>query len=318
MRCVVLDDYKGVALAMADWTMLDGRVETETIREHIADTASLVAALAGAEIVVAMRERTRFDRALLEDLPDLKLLVTTGMRNAAIDLAAAATRGITVSGTAGSSGATAELAWGLILAQLRHIPEEHRSMREGGGWQTTVGLGLEGLTLGVVGVGKLGTRMIAVANAFGMKVVAWSRSLTPERAQQLGAEHAASLDDLLRASDVVTLHLTLTAETRGIIGARELGLMKPEARLINTARGPLVDEAALIDALGQRRIAGAGLDVYDQEPLPADHPLRRLDNVVLTPHLGYVTEQTYRGYFSQVVEDIDAWLRGSPVRLLTA
>jgi phosphoglycerate dehydrogenase-like enzyme len=318
MRCVVLDDYQGVALAMADWAVLDGRVETATIREPIAEPAALVAALAGAEIVVAMRERTRFDRALLEQLPDLKLLVTTGMRNAAIDLAAAAARGVTVSGTAGSSGATAELAWGLILALLRHIPQEHNLLREGGGWQTTVGLGLEGLTLGVVGVGRLGTRMIGVAEAFGMPVIAWSRSLTPELARALGAERAASLDDLLRASDVVTLHLTLTAETRGIIGARELGLMKPEARLINTARGPLVDEAALLDALRRQRIAGAGLDVYDQEPLPADHPLRRLDNVVLTPHLGYVTEQTYRGYFSQVVEDIDAWLAGSPIRLLEA
>jgi phosphoglycerate dehydrogenase-like enzyme len=318
MRCVILDDYQNVALTMADWHVLEGRVDTTTLTDHIADRTTLAAALEGAAIVVAMRERTRFDRDLLAALPELRLLVTTGMRNAAIDLAAAAERGITVAGTAGSSGATAELAWGLILALLRHIPAEHRTLQEGGRWQRTIGAGLEGRTLGIVGLGKLGTRMVHVAKAFGMDVLAWSRSLSEAQAETLGIRRAATLDALLPAADIVTLHLTLTAETRGIVGARELGLMRPDAWLVNTARGPLVDERALVAVLRERRLAGAGLDVYDVEPLSPGHPLRSLDNVVLTPHLGYVTEETYRTYFPQVVEAIDAWLKGTPVRVLAA
>lgn len=316
MRCIVLDDYQDAALRMADWSVLAGRVEVESLREHIADRQTLARRLADADVVVAMRERTPFDRALFAMLPKLRLLVTTGMANASIDLSAAVEHGVTVCGTGGASGSTVELAWGLIIALARHIPREHQTMRENGLWQTTLGRGLEGRTLGIVGTGRLGSRMIPVARAFGMPVVAWSRSLTDARAAEFGATRAADVGALLEASDIVSLHLRLTPETRGLIGAAELARMRPGAFLVNTARGPLVDEAALVEALRTGRLAGAALDVFDEEPLPAQHPLRDLPNVVTTPHLGYVTEETYRTYFAEAVEDIAAWLDGAPKRVL--
>ena len=314
--CAILDDFQDVARSVADWGALSGAVTLRAFNEHLGDREAVARALAGFEIVVAMRERTPFDAGLFDRLPKLKLLVTTGMRNASIDLEAAAKLGVTVCGTAGSVGTTAELAWGLILAVARHIPQEHALFRAGGKWQATVGHGMLGKTLGVIGLGNLGARVARVGLAFEMKVLAWSRSLTKERCAEVGVAHAGSLDDLLRAADVVSLHVTLNPQSRGLLGARELALMKPSAYLVNTSRGPIVDEQALIAALRERRIAGAGLDVFDREPLPSDHPLRRLDNIVATPHLGYVTLEGYRVYYGQAVEDIQAWIAGNPVRVL--
>lgn len=318
LTCAILDDYQDVSLAMADWSRLDRRLEIRTIRDPFPDPAAAAAALQGVQVVVAMRERTAFDAALFQALPDLKLLVTTGMRNAAIDMAAAAAAGVTVCGTQGYATATAELTWGLILALMRQIPQENAAFRQGGRWQSSLGRDLNGLRLGIAGFGKLGSRVARYGLAFDMQVSAWSRSLTAERAAEAGIGHAASLDALLADSDVVSLHLVLNDQTRGLIGARQLGLMKPRAVLVNTSRGPIVDEAALIAALQDGRIAGAALDVYDREPLPADHPLRRLDSLIATPHLGYVTENTYRIFYGQAVEDIAAWLDGAPVRVLAA
>ena len=316
LSCAVLDDYQDVARTVADWRPLSGKIDVHMYTDHFSDREALADALAGFDIAVVMRERTPFDRWLFERLPRLKLLVTTGHRNASIDLEAAADRGVTVCGTEGSSGSTAELAWGLILAHMRNIPQEVGRFRDGGKWQTSVGRTMHGKKLGVIGIGTLGTKVARVGIAFGMDVSGWSRSLTAERCAELGIRHAGSLDDLLRASDVVTLHVTLNAQSRGLIGGRELGLMRPTALLINTSRGPVVDERALIDTLRKRRIAGAGIDVFDQEPLPLDHPYRRLDNLIATPHLGYVTEETYSVFYGQAVEDIAAWLAGNPVRIL--
>jgi phosphoglycerate dehydrogenase-like enzyme len=315
-RCVILDDYQNAALEMADWSPLGDRVEVVVLNDHIADRAALIGALEGAAIVVAMRERTVFDRALIERLPDLRLLVTTGMKNASIDVAAAADAGITVCGTGGSAGATAELTWGLILALLRHIPRESAAMAAGGRWQSTLGRELAGRVLGVVGFGRLGGRVARVGLAFGMEVRAFSRSLTPEAAAGAGVGHCARLDDLLSTCDIVSVHVTLTDQSRGLIGARELGLMKPRAVLVNTSRGPIVEEAALAAALSEGRLAGAAVDVYDTEPLPAGHPFLALDNILTTPHIGYVTEETYRVFFGEAVEDIAAWLDGTPVRVI--
>jgi phosphoglycerate dehydrogenase-like enzyme len=316
MQCAVLDDYQNAARTFADWSAVEEKVKLQVFDGHIFDRAALVRELIDFEIVVAMRERTAFDAETLAKLPHLQLLVTTGMRNAAIDLDAAAARGITVCGTEATPHPTAELAWGLILALARKIPAEFAGFQHGGRWQHSVGVDLRGRTLGVLGLGRLGGRVARVGKAFEMKVLAWSRHLTRERCAEVGAELTPSFDDLLRASDFVSIHQVLSDRTRGMIGARELGLMKPTAFLINTSRGPIVNEAALIEALRQRKIAGAGLDVFDQEPLPGDHPLRRLDNVVATPHLGYVSEDTYKVFFGQAVEDILAWLDGKPVRVI--
>jgi phosphoglycerate dehydrogenase-like enzyme len=316
--CAILDDYQNVALSVADWRPLEREVTVRAFNEHIADRDAVARALAGFDIVVAMRERTPFDAWLLERLPKLKLLVTTGMRNASIDLAAAAQRGVVVCGTSGSVGTTTELAWGLVLALARRIPEENALFHSGGKWQTTLGSGMNGKTLGVIGLGNLGARTAKVGLAFEMKVLAWSPRLAPERCAEVGVTHAGSLDNLLRESDVVSIHVVLNEGSRGLLGARELALMKPDAYLINTSRGPIVDEQALIAALAEKRIAGAGLDVFDREPLPVDHPLRRLDNVVATPHLGYVTLEGYRIFYGQAVEDIRGWLAGKPVRVLQA
>jgi phosphoglycerate dehydrogenase-like enzyme len=315
VRVAILDDYQGVALGAAPWDVL-GAEEVVAFDDTVADDDALVDRLAGFDVVVAMRERTPFTRARLERLVDLRLLVTKGMRNASIDLAAAEERGITVSGTGGVTAATAELTWALILALARHVPEEDRSMREGG-WQRTVGIDLAGRTLGVIGLGRQGGPVARLGVAFGMRVIAWSRHLTAARAAEHGAE-AVERDVLLAESDVVTIHVPLGEGTRGLIGARELGRMKRTALLVNTSRGPIVDEDALLAALRDGTIAGAGLDVYGIEPLPADHPLRTAPNTVLTPHIGYVTEATYDVFYREAVEDIDAWRRGEPVRVLPA
>jgi phosphoglycerate dehydrogenase-like enzyme len=315
MRCVVLDDYQGVAKTYADWSVLDG-VETTTIREHLRDEHAVVAAVADAEIVVVMRERTPFPARLLARLPRLRLLVTSGMRNAAVDVAAANGRGVVVCGTPSSPTPPVELTWALVLGLARQLVPESLALRAGGPWQSSVGRDLAGATLGVVGLGKIGGRVAAVAQAFGMDVVAWSQHLTDERAAEAGVRRAERLPDLLAQSDVVTLHLVLSDRTRGLVGADELAVMRRSAYLVNTARAGLVDTSALVAALVAGGIAGAGLDVYDEEPLPAAHLLRTLPNVLGTPHLGYVTEANYRAYFTGAVEDIAAWQAGHPIRRL--
>jgi phosphoglycerate dehydrogenase-like enzyme len=317
IHCAILDDYQGCALGFADWGSLAG-VQVRDFTDAIVTRDALVEQLAGFEIIVAMRERTRFDAALLARLPRLKLLVSTGMRNSAIDVQAAAARGITVCGTSGLSYPAPELTWGLLLALARNIPADVASVRAGEKWQTRIGIGLSGKTLGIVGLGSIGSRIARYGRAFDMPVLAWSRSLTDERCQAVGAERAASLDALLQSADIVTLHVVLSHSTRGLIGARELDLLKPTALLVNTSRGPVIDEPALLQALAENRIAGAALDVYDTEPLPAEHPLRRLANVVTTPHIGYVTREQYQVFYTHAVDDIQAWLRGSPVRILPA
>jgi phosphoglycerate dehydrogenase-like enzyme len=313
-RVAILDDYQGVARRMADWGSLPAGTEVVVFTDHLSETGAVAARLADFDAVVAMRERTPFPRALLERLPRLKLLVTTGMRNASIDVGAAVERKIVVCGTSGLPYPTAELAWGLILALVRRIPIEDRATREGR-WQVSVGLGLNGKTLGVIGLGGLGSRVAKIGRAFEMEVVAWSQNLTATRAAEVGAT-LVSKDELLARSDVISIHLVLGDRTRGLLGARELSRMKPTAYLVNTSRGPIVDEAALVAALRQGTIAGAGLDVYDEEPLPLDHPLRNLPNTAITPHLGYVTEEGYQIFYGQALEDVQAWLAGQPVRVL--
>ncbi len=315
-HCAILDDYQNCALGFADWNSLEG-VQVKNFTDAITTPDALVEQLAGFEIIVAMRERTRFDAALLGRLPRLKLLVTTGMKNASIDLQAAAAHGVIVCGTRGLSDPTPELTWGLLLALARHIPADVASVRAGEKWQTRIGVGLSGKTLGIVGLGSIGSRMARYAQAFDMPVLAWSPNLTDERCQTVGVERAPTLDVLLQRADIVTLHMVLSDSTRGLLGARELRLLKPTALLVNTSRGPLIDEAALLQTLAENRIAGAALDVYDTEPLPATHPLRTLPNVVTTPHIGYVTRETYQIFYDDAVEDIQAWLKGSPVRTLS-
>ena len=313
-RVAILDDYQNVAMGLADWKSLPAGAEVVAFRDHLHELDAVAKRLADFDVVVAMRERTAFPRGLLEKLPKLRLLVTTGMRNASIDVKAAAEGGITVCGTSGLPYPTAELTWGLVLALFRRIAVEDRATRDGK-WQTTLGLGLNGKTLGVIGLGTLGSRVARYGKAFEMEVLAWSQNLTAERAAEVGATLVGK-DELLRRSDVVSIHLVLSDRSRGLVGARELGLMKRTAYLVNTSRGPIVDEAALIRALQDGTIAGAGLDVFEPEPLPLDHPFRKLPNTVITPHLGYVTEETYRVFFGHALEDVQAFLRGAPLRVL--
>jgi len=313
MRIAVLDDYQDVARGMADWATLEG-FEAIFFRQHVPGIEALAKQLAGFDVIVAMRERTPFPRALLERLPKLRLLVTTGMRNRSIDVEAAKARGISVCGTPGLNTTTAELTWGLILALARQIPREDRELRTGR-WQTTVGLGLAGKTLGILGLGSIGQQVARVGAAFGMKLIAWSQNLDPEKARLSAAERVEK-DDLFRQADILTIHLVLSERTRGLVGARELALMKASALLVNTSRGPIVDERALAEALKRGTLAGAGIDVFGEEPIPRDHPLLVAPNTVLTPHLGYVTRESYRVYYEGAVEAIRAWQAGAPIRLL--
>lgn len=299
----------------ADWSPLTGLADVTVLREHLAPEAAVVEALQQYPVVVAMRERTPFPCSTLERLPQLRLLITTGPRNASIDLEACRELGITVCGTGGSGVAAAELAWALLLACARRIDVEIPNVRAGR-WMTTLGTELRGRTIGVLGLGRLGAQVAVVARAFGMRVLAWSQNLTHERCEQLGVELATSLDHLLTEADFVTIHLVLSERTRGLIGAKQLRRMKPTAWLVNTSRGPICDESALERACRERWIAGAALDVFTDEPLPPDHAFRRLDNILATPHIGYVTEDTYRTWFEHVVEDIAAFLAGAPVRVL--
>ena len=312
MKITVLDDYQDVALGMGPWDRLDAQVVA--LHEHLLGD-QLVAALSGSEVVVAMRERTPFDRVLLDRLPDLRLLVTTGMANASIDLDAARERGVLVCGTRSRQAGPAELTWALVLAVTRRVAYEDAAVRAGG-WQTTIGPELSGRTLGVLGLGRLGSIVAGYGRAFGMRVLAWSANLDPGHARELGVE-PVTLDDLLTRSDVVSVHLKLSDRTLGLLGPRELDLIGPDGYLVNTSRGPIVDEAALVEALRTGRIAGAGLDVFDVEPLPADHPLRTAPRAVLTPHIGYVALDAYRVFYADAVEDVVAWLAGEPVRVLT-
>ena len=316
LRCAILDDYQNVALTMADWSKVKGDIEIKVFNEHLGCPDHVVAALQGFAIVCAMRERTAFPRAVIDALPDLKLLITTGMRNASIDLDAAKANNVVVCGTPAFGNATAQIATGLMLELARHIGYENARLKAGAVWQATIGLDLEGLTLALLGLGKLGARMADIGHAFKMNVIAWSENLTPERCKEAGVEHVGR-DELFRRADFLSIQVQLSERTRGLIGAEELGLMKPSAYLINTSRGPIVEETALIAALREKRLAGAGLDVFDIEPLPIEHPLRKLDSVVLTPHLGYVAEQNYRAFFTGMVDDIRAFLDGKPVRVLT-
>jgi phosphoglycerate dehydrogenase-like enzyme len=310
-KIAVLDDYQDRAVEFADWDRLGS--EVIFFPDHLSGPA-LISAVSGFEVVVGTRERTPFPRSVLELLPELRLLITTGMNNASFDLDAARELGITVCGTSGVGGSTTELTWALLLAAVKHIPEQDRAMRNGR-WQTQLAGDLAGSRLGLLGLGRLGRAMVPIAHTFGLSVAAWSQNLTAERAAEAGVEFAPSLEALLSGSDIVSIHLKLSDRTRGLLGATELAQLKPGALLINTSRGPIVDEAALIDVLRSGRIAAA-LDVYDVEPLPADHPLTALDNVVLCPHLGYASESSFRAQFPQVVEDIEAYLAGSPIRQL--
>ena len=314
MRVAVLDDYQSVALSMADWRPVLDRATVDVFADHVADRDDLVRRLTPYDVVVLMRERTPFPEDVIDRLPGLRLVVTTGPRNASIDLAAARGRGIVVSGTRSLGTAPAELTWALILGLSRHLVEEAGNVRRGG-WQTTLGRDLAGTTLGVVGLGRIGSQVASVGRAFGMDVLAWSAHLTPERAAQTGAV-AVPFDDLLRRSDVVTVHLVLSDRTRHLIGAPELGRMSSQALLVNTSRAPIVDTEALLDALDAGALAGAALDVFDEEPLPAQSRLRGHPRVLATPHIGYVTEAVYRRFFADVVEDVLAYLDGAPVRRL--
>lgn len=315
VRAAILDDYQNVALKFADWSPLAKDVEVKVFTAPIGGDEAVIKALQGFTVVCMMRERTPFNRKVIEGLPALKLLITTGARNASIDLKTCAERGVTVSGTGNFGNPTAGIAFGLILELTRRIGFENARMKAGEPWQVTIGQDLEGLTLGVLGLGKLGQRVAAIGKAFGMKVIAWSQNLTPEKAREGGAEYVTK-EELLRQSDILSIHVVLSDRSRGLIGAGDLGLMKKTTYLINTARAPIVDQAALLKVLQEKKIAGAGLDVFEVEPLPLDHPYRKLDNVVLTPHLGYVSEQNYRQQYAEVVEDIRTWLNGKPVRVI--
>jgi phosphoglycerate dehydrogenase-like enzyme len=313
-KLALLDDYQEIASTIVSWSEIDG-IDVTAFSDHVYDEDEVAARLQPFDGVMAMRERTAFPRRLLERLPNLRLLVTTGPFNAAIDVQAAVDNGIVVCGTGGTAAPTVELTWGLIIALARQIPTEDASVRSGN-WQRSVGIELDGKTLGVIGLGNLGRRVTNVGLAFGMEVLAWSQNLTPETAEAAGAA-LVTFEELLERSTFVTIHLRLSDRTTGLIGERELRLLGPDGYLVNTSRGPIVDDAALVKALHEGWIAGAGLDVFDEEPLRADHPLRRSPHTVLTPHIGYVTDAGYRIFYDHALEDVKAFLAGTPVRVIT-
>jgi phosphoglycerate dehydrogenase-like enzyme len=306
MKVAILDDYQNVALELADWSAVVGRAEITVFNDHVADPDAVVLRLLPFDVICVMRERTPLSRGVIERLPQLKLIASTGPLNATIDLAAAKEHGIRVTATGYRSTPTIEMTWALILASARHIVRESNSVRRGG-WQTSLGCELDGKVLGVLGLGNIGRPVARIGLAFGMKVIAWSQNMTPEIAEAAGAV-LVTKDELFRRADVVTIHLILSRRTRALVGAADLALMKPKSWLINTSRGPIVDEGALIQALTSRAIAGAALDVFDTEPLPADHPFRTLDNVLVTPHIGYVAEGLYRTFYGDAAADIATWL----------
>jgi phosphoglycerate dehydrogenase-like enzyme len=315
LRCAILDDYFNVALNVADWAEIGDRVDVTVFNHHFPTEAAAASALKDFEIICAMRERTPFPKTLFAELPKLKLLLTSGMRNAAIDMEAAKERGVVVCGTQWSQDPTAALTMGLILELTRGIGRENARMHAGELWQTFPGVEIEGRMLGVVGLGKLGSKVAGIAKAFGMKVIAWSPNLTPERAKEVGVGYA-SKEELFSIADIVTVHMMLSQRSRGLVAREDLARMKPTAYLVNTSRGPIVDEQALLETLQQKRIAGAGVDVFSVEPLPLDHPFRKLDSMVITPHLGYVSVDALRAHYSQMVDTIDAWFKGEPPRRL--
>ncbi|MDK1472446.1 D-2-hydroxyacid dehydrogenase family protein [Streptomyces sp. 549] len=316
LRCAVLDDYQDAAATAADWSPVQDRVEVVSFAEHFATEDALAAALAPFDIAVTLRERVPFPASLLDRLPQLKLLIASGMRNSVIDHAAAERNGVTVCGTQSTSTPPAELTWALLLGLARGIVTENNVLRAGGPWQSTVGTDLNGRRLGLLGLGRIGSQVARVGLAFGMEVTAWSPHLTQERADEVGVQLSPSKEELLSTSDFVSLHLVLGERTRGLLGAAELALLKPTAYLVNTSRDALVDQQALLAALYEGRIAGAAVDVFDTEPLPADHPMRTAPRLLATPHLGYVSQSNYRTYYAQAVENITAYLAGTPLRRL--
>lgn len=314
MRIAILDDYQNVALSMADWSKIEDAADITVFNDHIDGLDEVADRLAPFDVVAIMRERTPFPSELISRLPNLKLLVTAGMRNLSIDLVAATENGVIVSGTENVGVTTAELAWGLILGLARKIPEEDKATRAGH-WQTSVGMSVADKTLGIVGLGKVGGHVAKIGLAFGMDVIAWSQNLTQGRCAEIGVQ-LATKEELFRKADFISVHLVLSDRTRGLIGGEEFSLMKPSAYLVNTARGPIVQQAALIEALESGAIGGAGIDVYDSEPLPASHPMRNLPRSIITPHLGFVTDTNYKLWYGQIVEDIEAWMAGEAVRVL--
>jgi phosphoglycerate dehydrogenase-like enzyme len=315
LRCAILDDYLNLSLKLADWSKIEDRVDVTVFNQPFASPDSTVSALKDFEIILAMRERTPFPRAMFEQLPKLKLLITSGMRNAAIDMAAAKDKGVVVCGTNWPRDPTAALTMGMILELTRNIGRENARMHAGEYLQKHVGIEIDGKTLGVVGLGKLGAKVSTIAKTFGMNVIAWSPNLTAERCKEVGVTYATK-EELFSTADIITIHMVLSDRSRGLVGAAELGRMKPTSFLVNSARGPIVDEMALLETLKARKIAGAAVDVFSVEPLPVDHPFRKLDNLVLTPHLGYVTQETFIAHYTQMVEGIDGWFKGEPVRKL--
>jgi D-3-phosphoglycerate dehydrogenase len=315
LRCAIPDDYFKISMKFADWSKITDRVELTVFEQPFKSQDEAASALKDFEIILAMRERTAFPRAMFDRLPNLKLMITAGMRNAAIDFEAAKDHNVVLCGTSFARDPTAPLAMGLILELTRKIGRESARMHAGEPWQANMGMEIEGRTLGVIGLGKLGNKVAKLAQAFGMKVIAWSPNLTPEKCAEAGVTYATK-EELFENADVITIHVVLGPRSRGLVGKEDLHRMKPTAYIVNTARGPIIDEQALLEVLQDKKIAGAGIDVFSVEPLPVDHPFRKLDNMVITPHLGYSTEEVFRGHYVQMVEGIDAWFKGEPVRRL--
>jgi len=315
LRCAILDDYLNLSLKLADWSKVEDRVDITVFNQPFASQDTAISALKDFEIILAMRERTPFPRAMFDALPKLKLLITSGMRNNSIDMAAAKDKGVVVCGTQWPRDPTAPLTMGMILELTRNIGRENARMHAGEYLQKHIGIEIEGKTLGVVGLGKLGAKVAGLAKAFGMNVIAWSPNLTAERCKEVGVTYATK-EELFSIADIITIHVVLSDRSRGLVGAADLARMKPTSFIVNSARGPIIDEIALLETLKARKIAGAAVDVFSVEPLPVDHPFRKLDNLVLTPHLGYVTQETFIAHYSQMVEGIDGWFKGEPVRKL--